>query len=81
MIRRLITRHEVYGFRMFGPDVDPLDLARATDGMTGTDLKEVLRRVQLRKAMLEARTGTPAPPISQDDLLRCVEDLRHTGSS
>jgi transitional endoplasmic reticulum ATPase len=77
MIRELIARHEVSGFRMFGEDLDPHELARASDGMTGADLKEALRRIQLAKAMQEARTGTAASPISQADLQRCIAELRH----
>jgi transitional endoplasmic reticulum ATPase len=75
MIRRLIARHEVAGFRMFADDVDPTELARLSDGMTGADLKEVLRRVQLAKAMQEARTGA-AQPISQENLKRSIADLQ-----
>ena len=57
MIRDLIARHEGNGFRMFADDVDPVGLARACPGMTGADIKELLRRVRLTKAMQEARTG------------------------
>jgi transitional endoplasmic reticulum ATPase len=80
MVRHLIAEHEVAGFRMFSEDLDATELAAATDGMTGADLKEVLRRVQLDKAMREASTGTLPPPISQDDLKRCIIELRHAGS-
>jgi transitional endoplasmic reticulum ATPase len=81
MIRQLIARHEVAGFRMFADDLDPRALARASHGMTGADIKEVLRRVQLTKAMQEARTGTAAPPINQDELLRCITELRDTATA
>jgi transitional endoplasmic reticulum ATPase len=43
--------------------------------MTGADIKEVLRRVQLTKAMLDARTGGKVDPISQAELLASVRDL------
>jgi transitional endoplasmic reticulum ATPase len=76
MIRELIDRHEVPGFRMFDEDLDLQELARASAGMTGADLKEVLRRVQLAKAMQEARSGTVPPPISQRDLVRSIAALR-----
>ncbi len=76
MIRRLIAAHETPGFRMFADDVDPRELARASEGMTGADIKEVLRRVQLAKAMQEARDGVVAPPIGQDDLKRYVAEVR-----
>jgi transitional endoplasmic reticulum ATPase len=81
MVRRLIARHEVAGFRMFADDLDPAGLARASAGMTGADLKEVLRRVQLAKAMQEARSGVVAPPIAQDDLLREIVEVRRAGRS
>ncbi|ASW54363.1 26S protease regulatory subunit [Plantactinospora sp. KBS50] len=69
MIRDLMQRHEAPPFRMFGDDVDPADLATRTAGMTGADLREILRRVQLAKAMREAVDGVPADPISQRDLI------------
>ncbi|MGR6319098.1 ATP-binding protein [Micromonospora soli] len=75
MIRELIDRHERPGFRMFAADVDPAALAAATPGLTGADLREVLRRVQLAKAMREATEGAPAAPISQDDLRDAVAGL------
>jgi transitional endoplasmic reticulum ATPase len=80
MIRDLIARHEVSGFQMFAEDLDPQELARASDGMTGADLKEALRRIQLAKAMQEARTGRAAAPISQADLLQCIADLRQAAA-
>ncbi|MFG2058121.1 ATP-binding protein [Micromonospora sp. NPDC048930] len=76
MIRELIDRHEQPGFRMFAADVDPVGLAAETPGLTGADLREVLRRVQLAKAMREATEGAPAAPISQDDLREAVAGLR-----
>ena len=51
MIRGLIAAHEAPGFRMFADDLDLGELGRASHGMTGADIKEVLRRVQLTKAM------------------------------
>jgi transitional endoplasmic reticulum ATPase len=76
MVRELIDRHEQPGFRMFAADVDPVALAADTPGLTGADLREVLRRVQLAKAMREATEGAPAAPISQDDLREAVAGLR-----
>jgi transitional endoplasmic reticulum ATPase len=43
--------------------------------MTGADIKEVLRRVQLAKAMQDARSGGPVAPISQQELKASVNDL------
>ncbi|GAA0268742.1 ATP-binding protein [Cryptosporangium japonicum] len=76
MIRQQIVEHEVPGFRMFADDVDIAACATLSQGLTGADLKEVLRRAQLAKAMREARTGTPATAISQDDLRRQIEAVK-----
>jgi transitional endoplasmic reticulum ATPase len=78
MIRRLAASHDTAGFAMFADGVDPAGLAAASHGMTGADLREVLRRVQLAKAMQEAVTGTRPPAIGQDDLLRTVDELRRS---
>jgi transitional endoplasmic reticulum ATPase len=75
MIRALIAAHESPGFQMFDDDLDLADLARASHGMTGADIKEVLRRVQLAKAMQDARTGGVVSPISQAELKASVIDL------
>jgi transitional endoplasmic reticulum ATPase len=78
MIRRLAASHDTAGFAMFADGVDPAALATASHGMTGADLREVFRRVQLAKAMQEAVTGTRPPAIGQDDLLRTVDELRRS---
>ena len=72
MMRDLIAQHEAAGFRMFAEDVDVRALAALTEGRSGADLKEMLRRAQLAKAMAEARTGAAATPISQADLIEVV---------
>jgi AAA+ superfamily predicted ATPase len=76
LIRGLIARHEVGGFRMFADDVDVDELAAAATGLTGADFKEALRRAQLDKAMHEARSGVPAGPITQADLLASITRVR-----
>jgi transitional endoplasmic reticulum ATPase len=43
--------------------------------MTGADIKEVLRRVQLAKAMQDARTGGHVGPITQDELKASLREL------
>ncbi len=75
MIGRLAEDHDAPGFRMFAGDLDLAELAVLSGGMTGADIKEVLRRVQLAKAMQEARSGTPVPPITQDELRRSITEL------
>ncbi|SDS21568.1 ATP-binding protein [Actinoplanes derwentensis] len=74
MIRGLIGVHERSGFRMFAEDLDVAVLGSASAGMTGADIKEVLRRVQLAKAMQDAR-GATVTPISQEDLLTAIRTL------
>ena len=61
--------------QMFADDLDMGELARVSHGMTGADVKEVLRRVQLAKAMQDARTGGVVTPISQDELKASIGDL------
>jgi transitional endoplasmic reticulum ATPase len=75
MIAQLRAVHETPGFRMFADDLDLADLARASHGMTGADIKEALRRVQLAKAMQDARTGGLVTPISQGELKASVTAL------
>jgi transitional endoplasmic reticulum ATPase len=77
MIRQLAAAHEVTGFVMFAGDVDIDALAARSEGMTGADLAEMLRRAQLAKAMQEARTGTEESAISQADLLHHLTQLRN----
>ncbi|MFI7213262.1 ATP-binding protein [Micromonospora maritima] len=76
MVRELIDRYERPGFRMFADDLDPAALAADTAGLTGADLREALRRVQLAKALREAVEGAPPAPIGQDDLREAVAGLR-----
>ncbi|MET7420783.1 ATP-binding protein [Dactylosporangium sp. NPDC005555] len=76
LLRRLIARHEVGGFRLFADDIDVQALASASTGLTGADFKEVLRRTQLDKAMHEARHGRPPSPITQADLLAVLAGVR-----
>ena len=75
MIRGLIAAHEAPGFTMFADDLDLAELARASHGMTGADIKEVLRRVQLAKAMQDARGGGDVAPIGQADLKASITEL------
>jgi transitional endoplasmic reticulum ATPase len=75
MIRGLIAAHESPGFQMFADDLDLAALGAAGHGMTGADIKEVLRRVQLTKAMQDARTGGKVDPISQAELLASIREL------
>lgn len=69
MLARLVKRHDHGEFRIFADDVDVAELAEVSLGMSGADLKELLRRVQMAKAMEEARGGT-VTPITQADLKR-----------
>lgn len=76
ILRQLVARHETSGFRMFADDLDVPELAAVSVGMTGADLKEVLRRVRLAKAMAEAVGGGDPGPITQDDLTRTIAGMR-----
>jgi transitional endoplasmic reticulum ATPase len=75
MIRGLIAVHERPGFTMFADDLDLAELSRLSLGMTGADIKEILRRVQLSKAMQDARTGGEVGPITQAELAASIAEL------
>jgi transitional endoplasmic reticulum ATPase len=80
MIRQLAAAHDTSAFRMFAADLDIGALAALSSGMTGADIKEVLRRIQLAKAMQEARTGGAVPPISQAELRDTIVRLAQGGT-
>jgi transitional endoplasmic reticulum ATPase len=78
MIRTLIAEHEQDDgrFWMFADDIDVGALAAATEGMSGADLREVIRRAQMVKAMQEAHSGVPSSPITRADLQAQIDQLR-----
>jgi len=58
-------------------DVNTLELAQKTDGMSGADITEILRRASFAKAMQEAQKGdTEVAPINNADLLAIIRDMR-----
>lgn len=73
-IRALEQRHGTDAFRLFAADLSIPGLAEQAVGLSGADLAELLRRAQLEKAMTEARGGS-AGPITQEDLLRGIDNL------
>jgi transitional endoplasmic reticulum ATPase len=75
MIRGLIAGYETPRFRMFADDIDLDELGALSEGMVGADLREVLRRTQMAKAMQQARSGA-AGPIQHADLRAAIADLR-----
>ena len=75
MVQGLIAAHEAPGFRMFADDLDLAALATASHGLTGADIKEILRRVQLAKAMQDARNSGHVDPITTDELMASVREL------
>jgi transitional endoplasmic reticulum ATPase len=75
LILRLIDRHRTAEFAMFG-ELDTERLAVLTDGLSGADLQEILRRVQMLKAMQEVRGDAAATMITQADLELAISQLR-----
>ena len=53
-----------------GIDIDEL-VARCPDGMSGADVFEVLRRIKLKKAMLEVKMGV-SQLVSQSDIVDAI---------
>ncbi len=78
MIRTLIAQHEQDDnqFWMFADDIDVGALAATTEGMSGADPREILRRAQMLKAIQEAHSGVPSSPITNDDLQAQIDQLR-----
>ena len=66
-ISDIIQRHETDDVKIYSPDLNIVRLAELTDEWVGTDIVELLRRVQTKKAVAEIRGGSPQL-ISQDDL-------------
>lgn len=60
-------------------DVDAVELAKLTDGFSGADIAEIFRRVRFSKALEEARTKQPQPPINQAELLRAIKLFKTNG--
>jgi transitional endoplasmic reticulum ATPase len=75
LLRTQVAAHETAGFRLLSEDIDTDELARLTDGMSGADFDELLRRIQMSKALTEAR-GDTVTPISQSDLTAAVATMR-----
>jgi ATP-dependent 26S proteasome regulatory subunit len=64
-------------FNPFADDLDVPALAGVTDGMSGADLVEVLRRASFNKAMRQAMSKDVAP-ITQQDLLDIITEIRQS---
>ena len=82
MLRRLVTAHETAEFRLLDDDIDVHRLAELTPGFTGADLDEVVRRVQWRKALEEARAGGTADmtPIAHRDFVEAIASMPPPGA-
>jgi len=78
IVTKTIIDQEDSDFKPFADGLDINKLAIETDGMSGADLTEIFRRIGLKKAMQEARTGS-ADPISQEDLEAIIRDFRTQG--
>jgi SpoVK/Ycf46/Vps4 family AAA+-type ATPase len=66
-------------FTPFADDINIPSLVSATDGMTGADVEELLRRAQFEKAMQETvSTDTENLRITTADLLRHINGMRQS---
>jgi transitional endoplasmic reticulum ATPase len=79
ILRKLVAEHETGEFRLLADDIDVQELADLSTGMSGADLDELVRRVQMAKAMADARGHGDVTPISQDDLQRAIAGMRAQG--
>lgn len=66
-------------FQAFADDMNVVQLADETDGMSGADITEIFRRLSLSRAMQEARTGTVQPPITHSEIIAEVRTFRKNG--
>lgn len=62
-------------FNPYSDDLNIPELVRITDGMSGADISEIFRRISMKKAIHEARTGSSVP-INQEDLVSVVDSFR-----
>lgn len=65
------TNERPADFRLYDDTVNIQELARMSDGMSGADIVECLRRAKFKCAMAEIRTGTPQH-ITQELLVELV---------
>lgn len=70
-----INTYKTDAFVPFADDINIGTLAAATEGMSGADIVEILRRANFSKAMEEA-AGKKASPISQQELLDIIQDMK-----
>lgn len=78
IISKAIITQEDTEFKPYADELDIPEVTRQTDGMSGADISEIFRRINLKKAMEEARTGS-AEPISQDDIDAAIREFRTQG--
>jgi len=79
IVAKSMLQQETGDFKVFGDDLNVAKLAGETDGMSGADISELFRRLGLSRAMQEARTGQPQPPISQDEIEQEIRRFRTVG--
>ncbi len=61
---------------VFTADIDAEKLAVETDGMSGADVSEIIRRALELKVRQESLTKQPANPVSADDILVQIEQYK-----
>ncbi len=62
-------------FQPYASDINPAELARHTEDMTGADITEILHTARTKKFTEAALSGTPTP-ISHNDILSVIRSYR-----
>lgn len=68
--------NEVAGRELFGDDIDIDEIAHQTDGQSGAEIAEVIRRVLEEKAFQEITEGVRPSPVSMQEIIDGFDSLR-----
>jgi len=58
---------------LFENDVDPEFLSSLTEGYSGADIAEIIRRTLEKKVRIEGLTGQEPTPVSTKDIVEMIE--------
>jgi AAA+ superfamily predicted ATPase len=78
IVGKAISKSEGTDFNPYADDINTIEIAHKTDGMSGADVAEIFRRITMQHAIQEARTGSVVP-ISQRDIIATISAFRTNG--
>jgi SpoVK/Ycf46/Vps4 family AAA+-type ATPase len=74
-ISSAVVSEETDANPIFSSELDIGALARMTNGWSGADITECLRRLTFHKAINEARTGVVQPPVTQEEMVAAIKNF------